>query len=372
MKTRLLTAAALVCCLSFGGAAFAQAPKKDEKKAPAPKSAADLAFDAFQKGRGDPSSKQPNGFSKVIGPGIAYLVAHPTHGQVNRVVNELGLFANTIDPKAAELRTSFLSSLKLEITNQKYKEGISDAARAAILALDAAVADSELRMGFNRDAMVNLREKIDALAELPAGSRFLRDREQSYAHVLMAYNQAPRAEEQLRKLSKHTDKGIVDMARQELVIIDAKKAPYDLKFTALDGKEVDFAQLRGSGKVVALYFWSSTNGNSTREFEGLKRLYSEYRKRGLEIVTVSYDKEQDREKLTKFVKENKVAWPVHFDGKQGKDQFAPKLNVTGVPRLLLFDKAGMLQTTIVNNMMTSNFLPLNVADVQIKRMLGLK
>jgi peroxiredoxin len=162
------------------------------------------------------------------------------------------------------------------------------------------------------------------------------------------------------------------MAKQELNTIEVKKAPYALKFTALDGKEVDFAQLRG--KVVGLYFWSSTNGNSTKEFEGLKQLHSDYKKRGFEVVTVSYDKEEDREKLQKYIKENRITWPVYFDGKQAKNEFSPKLNVTSVPRLLLFDKNGILQSVIPpgSTTLTTHHLPLNVFDVQVRKLLGLK
>ena len=85
------------------------------------------------------------------------------------------------------------------------------------------------------------------------------------------------------------------MAREELNIVEVKKEPYALKFTGLDGKEVDFAQLRG--KVVALYFWSTTNKASTDRIEPLKQLLSTYKKRGFEIVSVCYDKAEDRAKV---------------------------------------------------------------------------
>jgi peroxiredoxin len=375
MKTRFLTVA-VMCCVCLTSALFAQAPaKKDEKKAPPPKTPADLAYDDFQKTRGDPASRAGQaGFQKLIAAGIAYLTQYPTHGQVNRVVNDLGMFANTsIDAKQAALRASFVSLLKLEIASQRYKDGVTDPAKAALAALDAAVADSELRINANnRESWTTLREKLDTLAETPGGARFMTDRERSYAHLLQLTNQTPRAEEQLKKLAQHPDKGVSDMAKQELNTIEVKKAPYALKFTALDGKEVDFAQLRG--KVVGLYFWSSTNGNSTKEFEGLKQLHSDYKKRGFEVVTVSYDKEEDREKLQKYIKENRITWPVYFDGKQAKNEFSPKLNVTSVPRLLLFDKNGILQSVIPpgSTTLTTHHLPLNVFDVQVRKLLGLK
>ena len=346
MKTRL-SLLILACALALAGPAFAQAPqKKDEKKAPAPKSAADLALDEFNKARNDPGPKDPARFQKVIGTGLAYLVQNPTHGQVTGAVTNLAFYPNGIDKKQSALRTSYLSLLKLEVANQKYKEGVTDNAKAALAAVEAAIADFEVREVMNRDNMVAFREKIDALAETPGSGRFLAERERSYVH-LNAVTSQPRAEEHAKKLLGHPEKGVKDMARAELNVLELKKEPYALKFTALDGKPVDFEQLRG--KVVALYFWSSTNKGSTDRLEQLRQIHSDNKKKGLELVTVSYDKEEDREKLMKYIKENRVNVPVYFDGKGTKNDFGPKLNVWGVPRLVMFDQKGVLFTTISGN-----------------------
>jgi len=366
MKTRYLTLA-LVCCLSLAGALRAQAPGG---KSPAPaKTPADLAFDDFNKARGAAGTKDQTYFQKVINAGMAYLAQHPTQGRVNEVVNNLAFYGNSIDKKQAALRTSYLSLLKLEIANLRYKDGVTDNTKAALAALDAAVADFEVRDAFNRDNLTNLREKIDALAEAPGGGRFLVERERSYVHVLTLGTSLARAEEHLKKLLNHQDKGVAGMARTELNLVEMKMVPFALSFTGFDGKPVDFAQLRG--KVVALYFWSSTNKTSVGNFEGLKQISSNYRKKGLEVVTVSYDKAEDREKLAAMIKQERIAWPVHYDGQGAKTEFAAKLNITGVPALLLFDQKGMLLHTMQGTNLTVN-LPVNQLEWQVKRMLGIK
>lgn len=370
MKLRfpLLT---LVCSLSLGGAALAQAPqKKDEKKAPAPKSAADLALDEFNKVRNEAGAKDQARFQKVINAGIAFLTQYPTHGQVGGVVNNLAFYGNGIDKKLAALRVSYLSFLKLEVANQKYKEGVTDPAKAALAAVEAAVADFEMRELPNRDNVMALREKIDALAEIPGSGRFLADRERSY--VLSLTTAPGRAEEQAKKLLAHKEGGVKSMAREELNILEAKKEPFALKFTGIDGKETDFAQLRG--KVVALYFWNSTNKGSTDRLEQLRQIHSDYRKKGFELVTVATDKEEDRAKLQKFLKENRVTVPVYYDGKIYKNDFAPKLNITGVPRLLVFDQNGLLQTTIQGNPVgrIQADLPQNQLVGMLKQLLKIK
>lgn len=366
MKTRHLIPA-LVCCFSLAGAVLAQTPG-GKSTAPA-KTPADLAFDNFNKARGAGGAKDQAFFQKVINAGMSYLAQYPTHGRVNEVVNNLAFFAlYSIDKKQAAARTSYVSLLKLEIANLRYKDGVTDDTKAALAALDAAVADFEVREAFNRDNLASLREKIDAVAEAPGGGRFLVERERSYVHIL-ALGTPARVEQHLTALLKHKDKGVAGMARTELNLVEVKKQPLALSFTGIDGKPVDIAQLRG--KVIALYFWSSTNKGSVGNFEALKQLYANYKKRGLEIVTVSYDKAEDREKLAAAIKEQRLAWPVHYDGKGAKADFAAKLNITGVPALLVLDQKGMLQSTMQGTTLTVN-LPVNQLEGQVKRLLGIK
>jgi peroxiredoxin len=377
MKSRFLTLA-LVCSLGLGGAALAQAPAKSgaksgDKKAPAPKTPADLAYDAFNKVRTEQGGKMDQArFQRVIAAGLEYLTTNPTHGRVNDAIRDLAFFGRNIDAKQPALRTAYSSLLKLDVTNLRFKEGLSDPAKAVIAALDASIADNDVREAFNADNLNTLREKIDALAEIPGGTRFLLDRERSYVHILLVGSNVARAEAHVKKLLEHKEKPIAAMAREEMNLIEVKKEPFAAKFAGLDGKEVDFAQLRG--KVVALYFWNSTNANSTKNFDGLKQLHSTYRKRGLEIVTVSLDKEEDREKLVKAVKENRITWPVYFDGKGTKGELASKLNINGTPRLLVFDQKGILQTTMQGSPVgrLQADLPPNQLEGMTKRLLGIK
>lgn len=376
MKSGILT---LAFVFSFGlcDMVLAQAPKPGdkagEKKAPPPKTPADLAFDEFNKVRTEAGGKMDQArFQRLIAAGIAYLTQYPTHGRVNDAIRDLAFFGLSIDSKQPALRTSYSSNLKLEVTNQRYKDGLADPAKAVLSALDAAVADYDARTAFSGDTFNTLREKIDALAETPGGARFLVERERSFAHIAIVNNAGPRAEAHLKKLLEHKEKPVVAMAQEELNIVEARKTPSALKFTAFDGKEVDFAQLRG--KVVGLYFWSSTNKSSMDRIEGLKQLYSDYRKRGFEIVTVSYDKEEDRAKLEKAIKDSRISWPVSFESKGAKSEFGTKLNVTGVPRFYLFDQKGILQVTLSEDRVArvTPDIPTRQLEGKIKQLLGIK
>ncbi|MDO8538881.1 MAG: TlpA disulfide reductase family protein [Opitutaceae bacterium] len=350
MKTRLL--AVLLLCLPISGGLLAQSSggksgdkKSGDKKAAPAKSPADAALDAFNKARGEQGGKFDQArFQRIINSGLSYVMQYPTHSGANTVIRDLPKWAsNTMrDKNLGPQRIAFLSQLKYEVVSAKFKEGLSADAKAAIAALDASTVDAETREMFTRQNLDSLREKIDMLAAMPGGGRYLTDRERSYVEILMAGQGSAKGEEHLQKLLQHSDKGVAGMARQELNLAEVKRTPVDLKFTALDGKPVDLGQLRG--KVVGIYFFTTTNRDASKSMDTLKQIYSSYRKRGLEVVGVSFDKAEDREKLTKFVKDNRITFPVHYDGKGTKMDFAVKMNVTGTPRLAIFDKAGLLQS----------------------------
>lgn len=362
MKTRLILVALVSSVLTCSVSAQAPAPKASAGKT-AEKGPADLAADAFYKIYNEKDAKiSQERFKQVMDPGFAYLLQYPTHGRANGVIKDLSSYAKNIDKKQAAYRAAYAAQLKYEITNQRYKDGVTDDAKAALAALEAATVDFETRDLVNKENLNNLREKIDALAELPGSGRFLKDREQSYCEIIAIAT--PGAHEpHLKKLLTHKEKGVVDMARYELNFVEVRKAPYDLKFTAMDGKPVDIASLRG--KVVALVIWSGTSEGTVKMIDTMAQLQS-YNKKNFEIIGVSFDKEADREKVAKFVKDNKIKWPVHFDGKESKNDWASKINVTRAPAVVMIDKKGMF---VRNNQQTGNPAQL---ESDLKRLIDAK
>src|SRR3954469_25049024 len=117
MKTRFLTLV-LLCVAGTAGATMMQAQgakksaeKGADKKAPAPKTPADLAYDEFNKIRNEPGAKDQSRFQKLIGAGLTYLLQYPTTGQVGNVVNHLAFYPGSIDKKQPAQRTAYLSLL---------------------------------------------------------------------------------------------------------------------------------------------------------------------------------------------------------------------------------------------------------------------
>ena len=117
--------------------------------------------------------------------------------------------------------------------------------------------------------------------------------------------------------------------------------PLDIRFTALDGREVDLAKLKG--KVVLIEFWSTSCGPCIGEMPAIKAAYDKFHERGFEVVAISLDDKEAA--LRKFVVENKLPWPQHFDGKGWENQFAVRYGIFAIPTMWLVDKRGNLRDT---------------------------
>jgi peroxiredoxin len=362
MKTRRWLVVLFACLVPLSLSFAAQSEKSGGKKSSAEKAPADLAREEFYKARADAAAKPDQAtFPKVIASGMNYLVQYPTNNRASEVAHDLVWFGSLLREKNQPLRAPYIAQLKYEIVNQRLKEGVTEETRTALAALEAWAADFDVRDSFNRAALRELREKIDALAQRPDVTALLGPLERDYADVLTRGVSPAAGEAWLRKLTEHQDEAIAKMARADLNLVEVKKQPYDLKFTSIDGKACDFAQLRG--KVVALVFWSVANDTSRKELDSMREFYSDNRKAGFEVVTVSYDKPEDREKLLKHVTDTKLPWPVYFDGTGNENSFGTKLNVQRVPTIALFDQKGILVATGFRA---------NTAQPAVRKLLGIK
>ena len=117
--------------------------------------------------------------------------------------------------------------------------------------------------------------------------------------------------------------------------------PLEIRFTALDGREVDLAKLRG--KVVLVEFWSTSCGPCIAEMPAVKAAYEKFHERGFEVVAISLDDKESA--LRRFINEKALPWPQHFDGKGWANKFALQYGIFSIPTMWLVDKRGNLRVT---------------------------
>lgn len=164
----------------------------------------------------------------------------------------------------------------------------------------------------------------------------------------------------LQELKGSANPGVAEIATGLLTVQTAKDTAVEMKFTAVDGREVDLAQLRG--KVVLIDFWATWCGPCKEELPNIKRVYAAYHERGFEVVGISLDRAGDRQTLIDYCRENDLPWPQHFDGKFWKNEFAVKYAIKAIPAMFLLDQSGKVVTTNARG---------DKLEPEVKRLLGL-
>ncbi len=132
---------------------------------------------------------------------------------------------------------------------------------------------------------------------------------------------------------------IKEAVKGKLKSMEALGKPVDIKFTAVDGREVDISKM--SGKVVLVDFWATWCGPCMGELPHVKEAYSKLHDKGFEIVGISLD--QDKDALLKTLAEKEMTWPQYFDGKGWQNKYATENGIQSIPTMWLVDKKGLLR-----------------------------
>lgn len=124
--------------------------------------------------------------------------------------------------------------------------------------------------------------------------------------------------------------------RQELWpagAVGQKAQPFSVKDE--EGKELTLESLLSGKNYLLLDFWASWCGPCRREIPNIKNQYALYKDKGLEVVSISIDKNADA--WRKAVEEEALEWP-NFLSPDVADQY----KVKAVPTMYLLDNEGKI------------------------------
>ena len=123
--------------------------------------------------------------------------------------------------------------------------------------------------------------------------------------------------------------------------------PFELEFTdAIKGSQVSMKALKG--KVVIVDFWATWCGPCIAEMPNMKKLYAEYKDKGVEFIGISLDQPKEKggyDKLKAYVEKNDIQWPQYYQGNFWQSEFSSSWGVNGIPCVFAIDADGNMFST---------------------------
>jgi peroxiredoxin len=114
----------------------------------------------------------------------------------------------------------------------------------------------------------------------------------------------------------------------------------DFEVKTSNEKLVKLSDYAGKGKVVLVDFWASWCPPCRDEMPNLVKVYSEYKKKGFEIVGISLDSNSEAWKNS--IKQLNITWPQMSDLKGWSSESAGLYGVRSIPHTILIDKEGTI------------------------------
>jgi len=113
----------------------------------------------------------------------------------------------------------------------------------------------------------------------------------------------------------------------------------ELEAHLLTGEDVSLADYRG--QVVVINFWATWCGFCKRELPDIQSFYEDYRGKGVELLTLSVDKQV--EVVEHFMAESEYSFPVAMADAKMRRDFG---GIETLPTTFIVDKKGQLRRKV--------------------------
>jgi len=127
-----------------------------------------------------------------------------------------------------------------------------------------------------------------------------------------------------------------------LITAIGKKAP-DFKGPTPEGDTLRMSDVLKKSKVLVLDFWASWCRPCRAENPYVVEIYNKYHDKGLNILGISLDKPNARDKWLKAIKDDQLNWYHVSYLKYWQDPIARQYGIRSIPTTLILDKNGVIR-----------------------------
>ncbi|WP_271392841.1 TlpA disulfide reductase family protein [Aequorivita sinensis] len=141
------------------------------------------------------------------------------------------------------------------------------------------------------------------------------------------------------------------LAENELVI-DLKNNVSSLKKASIGSKAPNFSAPTPTGEMMSLEdalgkytiidFWASWCKPCRVENPNVVKVYNKYHEKGLNIISVSLDKDTQKDKWLQAIEDDKMDWYHVSNLKWWQDPIAQQYNIRAIPATFLLDENGVI------------------------------
>lgn len=146
---------------------------------------------------------------------------------------------------------------------------------------------------------------------------------------------APQSQEEEEKITKEVE-GVTERSPEEIAAL--KKYAPGFKFESIDGNSVDLNDLKG--KYVYVDIWATWCRPCLEQLPAMKEMEEKYRATDIEFMSISVDRENDKEKWKRMVQAQDMKGIQLFAGQSSS--FQKDYRIKTIPRFLLIGKDGEL------------------------------